>query len=83
MWLDPWRDDNGYVHNKQGIIFDSLNPLSASFYIPENTIDFPTTKCFRRKITTKLSYQYMTIFHPHQIIFIHYKLRIAEAIRSL
>ena len=31
----------------------------------------------------KLLYQYMTIFHPLQIIFIHYKSRIATAIRGL
>ena len=33
-----------------------------SFYIPENTIYFPTTKGFRRKIPMKLVYQYMVIF---------------------
>ena len=34
----------------------------------------------------KLAYQYMTIFYnikPHQIIYIHYKSRIAAAIRGL
>ena len=34
----------------------------------------------------KLFYQYMSIFlifHPQQIIFIHYKSRIAAAIRGL
>ena len=36
--------------------------IKASFYIPENTIDFPTTRGFRRKITMKLVYQYMVIF---------------------
>ena len=38
------------------------------------------------KISIKLVYQYMTIFlicQPHQIIFIHYKARIATAIRGL
>ena len=47
-----------------------LNPLyikpsrciKASFYIPENILNFPTTKGFRTKISTKLAYQYMTIF---------------------
>ena len=38
------------------------------------------------KISMKLAYQYMAIFlifHPLQIIFIHYKSRIATAIRGL
>ena len=38
------------------------------------------------KISMKLVYQYMTIsllYHPHQIIFIHYKSGIATAIRGL
>ena len=30
----------------------------------------------------KLVYQYMVIFKPHQVIFIHYKPRIATAINS-
>ena len=39
-----------------------LNPHDASFYIPENRLNFPTTKGFRTKISLKLIYQYMTIF---------------------
>ena len=38
------------------------------------------------KISKKLVYKYMAIlfiFKPHQIIFIHYKSRIATAIRGL
>ena len=31
----------------------------------------------------KLAYQYMAIFKPHQVIFIHYKSRIATEIRGL
>ena len=41
---------------------------------------------FKMKISMKPVYQYMTIFfnfHPHQAIFIHYKSRIATAIRGL
>ena len=34
-------------------------------------------------ISMKLVYQYMALFHTHQIIFIHYKSRIAAAIRGL
>ena len=58
-------------------------PLKASFYIPENTPNFSTTGGFRRKILMKLVYQYMAILHPLQLIFIHYKSRIAAAIRGL
>ena len=45
-----------------------LNPLSppriikSSFYIPENRLNFPTTKGFRMNISSKLVYQYMAIF---------------------
>ena len=35
--------------------------VEASFYIPENTRNFPTTDCFKRKISMKLFYQYMAI----------------------
>ena len=35
------------------------------------------------KIFMKLAYQYMTILHPLQVIFIHYKSRIATAILDL
>ena len=41
---------------------------------------------FRMNIFIKLAYQYMAISllsHPHQIIFIHYKSRIAPAISGL
>ena len=41
---------------------------------------------FRIKISMKLVYQYMAIFlifNPLQVIFIHYKSRIATAIRDL
>ena len=42
------------------------NPLCphdalASFYIPENRLNFPTTKGFRTKISMKLVYQYVVI----------------------
>ena len=36
--------------------------IKASFYIPDNRPDFPTTKGFRLKIPMKLVYQYMVIF---------------------
>ena len=64
------------------------NPLSPPdalkqhFTSLKNRFNFPTTKGFRREISMKVVYQYMTIFlifKPHQIIFIHYKSRIATA----
>ena len=36
--------------------------IKASFHIPENRLNFPTTKGFRMKISMKLVYQYMAIF---------------------
>ena len=36
--------------------------IKASFYIPENRPNFPTTRGFRKKIPMKLVYQYMAIF---------------------
>ena len=36
--------------------------IRASFYIPENTLNFLTTRGFRMKISMKLVYQYMAIF---------------------
>ena len=47
---------------------------------PWKQILFPTTKGLRMKISMKLVYQYIAIFfnfHPLQLIFIHYKSRIA------
>ena len=60
--------------------------MEALFYIPNNKIYFPTTRCLKMKISMKLVYQYIAIFFifkPHQIIFIHCKSRIATAIRGL
>ena len=59
--------------------------IEASFYISENIFNSPTIKGFRMNISMKLVYQKMTIFcfHSHQIIFIHYKSRIASAIHGL
>ena len=36
--------------------------IKASYYFPENILNFPTTKGFRLKISTKLAYQYIAIF---------------------
>ena len=36
--------------------------IKATFYIPENRPNFPTTKGFRMKISVNLVYQYMAIF---------------------
>ena len=65
------------------------SPFKASFCISEKRRNFPTTKGFRTKIFMKLFYQFSNIwqfsliFHPLQVIFIHYKSRIATAIRGL
>ena len=42
--------------------FKSSRCIKASFYIPENRLNFPTTKGFRTKMSMKLVYQYMAIF---------------------
>ena len=42
--------------------FKSSRCIKASFYIPENKLNFPTTKGFRTQISMKLDYQYMAIF---------------------
>ena len=36
--------------------------MKASFYIPDNRPNFPTTKGFRTKVSMKLVEQYMVIF---------------------
>ena len=36
--------------------------IKAAFYIPENRLNFPTTKGFKMKISMELVYQYMVIF---------------------
>ena len=36
--------------------------IKASFYIPENTLHFPTTKVYKTVISIKLVYKYMAIF---------------------
>ena len=66
--------------------FKASRCIKASFYVPENRLNFPATKGFRMKISMKLFYQYVAIFlifHPPQVIFISYKSRIATAIRGL
>ena len=42
--------------------FNPSRCIKASFHFPENTIYLPTTKGFRREISMKIAYQYMTIF---------------------
>ena len=56
------------------IIYKGLNNLpfkpsrctKASLYIPENRLNFPTTKGFRTKISMKLVYQYIAFFFDFQ-----------------
>ena len=66
--------------------FGPYRCIKASFYIHENKFNFPPTRGFRTTIPMKPVYntwQFSLIFHPLQIIFIHYKSRIATAIRGL
>ena len=42
--------------------FKASRCIKASFYIPGNRLNFPTTKDLRRKISMKLFDQYMAIF---------------------
>ena len=42
--------------------FNPLSPHDASFYIPENRLDFPITMGLKLKISMKLVYQYMAVF---------------------
>ena len=50
-------DDNGKFRPER---------VKASFYIPENRLNCPTTKGFRMKIAMKLAHQYMVIFFNFQ-----------------
>ena len=69
--------------------FNLLSPprcIKASFYIPENRFNFPATKEFQKKKfleTVANTWQFSSIFYSLQVIFIHYKSRIATAIRGL
>ena len=76
------RLNNGLIHHSKGFLgpFKPSRCIKASFYIPENRLNFSTTRGFRMKISMKLVYQYMTIFLN---FLIHYKSRIATAIRGL
>ena len=43
-------------------LYYPFKPPRASFYIPENRLNFSTTKGFRTKISMKLVHQYVVIF---------------------
>ena len=51
-----------FVAVKITLPFEPSRCINASFYIPENRRNFPTTKGFRMKISLKMVYQYMVIF---------------------
>ena len=53
--LDKWK-------TKVCELFKPLRCIKASFYIPKNRLNLPTTRGFRMKIFMKLVHQYMTIF---------------------
>ena len=42
--------------------FKSSRCIEASYYVPENRLNFPTAEGFRMKISMKLFYQYIVIF---------------------
>ena len=44
------------------------SPFKASFYTPENILNFHTTKGFRTKISMKLVYQYLVIFFNSRLV---------------
>ena len=46
--------------------FKASRCIKASFYISENTLNFPTNTGFRMKISMQLVHQYMTIFFNFQ-----------------
>ena len=72
--------------------FEDINPLSPHDALKHHFTSLKThlislqPRILKTKISMKPFYKYMAIFfnfHPHQIIFIHYKSRIATAIRGL
>ena len=50
------------LSDKTGKPFNPPRCIKASFYIPKNGLNFPTTKVFRTEISMKLVYKYMAIF---------------------
>ena len=57
------EDDNGKLR------LERVKPsrcIKASFYIPENRLNFPTIRGFRTKISMQLVYLYMAIFFNFQ-----------------
>ena len=72
-----------------GALFNPLNPHNALKHL---FTSLKTDLIFLQLRVLELIFpcnwftntlQFSFIFHPHQIIFIHYKLRIATAIRGL
>ena len=93
IWLtERLAQTTAYFTKFNDIVFNLLQPfkppwcIKASFYIPENILNFPTTKGFRTKVSMKLVFQYIVIFFNFQTTsshFIHYKSKVAAAIRGL
>ena len=60
--------------------------IKASFYIPENRLNFPSTRVLDWIFPWNwftIAWQFSLIFHSRQVILIHYKSRIATAIHGL
>ena len=57
--LHQWASVSSNLSNAESIAiypFKTSRCIKASFYIPENTLDFPTTRGFKMKTPMKLVY---------------------------
>ena len=61
-FLQTREPTTAHAYTRRRSRFKPWRCIQASFYIPENRLNFPITKGFRTKISMKLVYQYMTIF---------------------
>ena len=56
---------HSWIRTNQGCVRQPFKPsrcIKASFYIPENRLNFAIIKGFRMNISMNLAYQYMVIF---------------------
>ena len=77
-WLwRKWRRNKAVPNNPEP--FTPSRCIKASFYILENRLNFPTTRGFRMYF----QWNWFTNTRSLQVIFTHYKSRIAVVIRGL
>ena len=64
VWWDICRRDICWISSLTSVLkpFKLPRCIKASFHIPENRLNFPTTRGFRTKISMKLVYQHIAIF---------------------